>query len=114
MTAHKTCVIKVYMNSTHNSYHQHLETDKLVELLSAKNLLSEKTRINLYLPRIVVKLMDKLAKNISRGELVSSLIIKEVKKSQKLPYGMFSPLEIPEEEIDKVASKLEKTVNELT
>lgn len=102
------------MNPTHSSYQQQFETDKMIELLSAKNLLSEKTRINLYLPKIIVKLLDQLAKNISRGEFVSSLIIKEVKKSQKLPYGMFSPLEIPEEEIDKVASELEKTVNELT
>ena len=56
--------------------------------------------------------MDFLAKNESRGKLVSKLIIKEVKKKKQLPYGMFSPLAISEEEIDKITSSLEKFLNE--
>lgn len=100
------------MKQTHNYLHQE-EMEKIVELLLAKEKLTEKTRINLYLPKIVVKLLDSLANNLSRGELVSSLVIKEVKKRQKLPFGMFSPLEISEKEINEISAGWEKTVNEL-
>lgn len=92
------------MKITHN-FPQELETDEyLLDLLSSQKLLAEKTRINLYLPKIIVSLIDKLAQNNSRGELVSSLVVKEIKKKQKLPFGMFSPLEITDKEINSVTS----------
>mgnify|MGYP001111078840 CR=1 FL=1 len=95
------------------SYQQEQEIEKVLELLAAKEELSQKTRINLYLPKVIVKLMDVLGKNVSRGELVSSLVIKEIKKKQQLPYGMFSPLEISKKEIDKISSAWGKTIDEI-
>ena len=89
------------------------DADKLTQLLYAKKLYGQKTRINLYLPKIVVKLIDSLSKNSSRGELVTSLVIEKVGKNKKTPYGMFSPLEISEEEIEKIASSLDLTIDEL-
>lgn len=101
------------MKQTQN-YNQLLETEQIIELLSAKDLLKEKTRINLYLPKIIVKLIDSMAKNTSRGELVSSLVVEKIKTGKKLPYGMFSPVEISEKEIDEITSQWSKTANELT
>lgn len=92
------------MKTTHN-FSQKQETDEyLLDLLSSQKLLAEKTRINLYLPKIIVSLIDRLAQNNSRGELVSSLVVKEIRKKQKLPFGMFSPLEITDKEIDSLTS----------
>lgn len=102
------------MKQTHNSYYKQHEIERLIDLLSAKKMLQEKKRINLYLPKIIVKLIDSLAKNVSRGELITSLVIKEMKKSRKLPYGMFSPLKISEKEINKITSQWEGVPNELT
>lgn len=89
------------------------EVDRLVELLSLRDLLDKKGRINLYLSKAVIKLMDSLAQNDSRGALVSRLVIKEAKRRQKLPYGLFSGADISEKEIDQVTSEWEKTINEL-
>ncbi len=89
------------------------QIDKLKQLQYAEQLSKEKTRINLYLPKVVVKLIDMLAKNSSRGEFVTSLVIEKVEKGKKIPYGMFSPLEISEEEIEKITSSLNSKVNEL-
>lgn len=98
------------MKSTHNiDYQVQEETDQLVSLISAKDKLAEKTRINLYLPKVVVKLMDLLTNNISRGDLVTQLIVKEVKKKHLLPFGMFSPLEISEKEINDISVSWEKS-----
>lgn len=103
------------MNQTHNnSYQEQAETEKVIELLSIQDKLIKKTRINLYLPEAVVRLMDSLAKDKSRGELVSSLVIGEIKKQQKMPYGLFSPLQITEKEINKVTKTHSKTIDELT
>lgn len=102
------------MKKTHNFYYQQQGIERITEYLSAKKLLQEKVRINLYVPKVIVQLMDLIAKNVSRGELVTSLIIKEFKKRQKLPYGMFSPLEISEKQIKEITSSWEKAVNELT
>lgn len=101
------------MNQTQD-YTSQSEIEQLIGLLSAKDLLKEKTRINLYLPKIIVKLIDTLAKNTSRGELVSSLVVEKIKTGKKLPYGMFSPVEISEKEIDEITSQWSKTANELT
>lgn len=102
------------MKQTHDIYSNELEPDQLIEMISAKQKLDEKTRINLYLPKVIVRLIDYLAKNRSRGELVSSLIVDEIKKRKKLPFGMFSGVEISEQEINKITSGLHKTINELT
>jgi len=81
------------MKQTHNNYYQEqAEIERISELLEARKQFEEKTRINLYLPKIIVKLIDRLAKDVSRGELVTALVIKELKKKEKLPFGMFSPI----------------------
>jgi len=103
------------MKLTHNNdFQKQEELDKFIDLMSVKDELDKKTRINLYLPEIIVKLIDSLAKTKSRGELVSSLVIKEAKNEKKLPYGMFSPVEISDKEINEITSGWDKTVNELT
>ncbi|MBI4009026.1 hypothetical protein HY357_02235 [Candidatus Roizmanbacteria bacterium] len=103
------------MKQTHISNTQiTADADKLTQLLYAKKLFEEKTRINLYLPKIVVRLIDSLAKNSSRGELVTSLVMEKVGKNKKTPHGMFSPLEISEEEIEGITSSLNPKTNELT
>lgn len=101
------------MKQTQNKdFQQDLES--LIELLSTYDLVKEKTRINLYLPKIIVKLIDSMAKNTSRGEFVSSLVVEKIKTGKKMPYGMFSPVEISEKEIDEITSQWNNTVNELT
>lgn len=99
------------MKQTHNN---EFDINRLTDLLSAKKLLEEKTRINLYVPKIIVRLIDYLAKDTSRGELVTNLVVKEIRKNKKIPYGMFSGVEISDREIDKMTSRLQKKVNELT
>ena len=88
------------------------ELDNYIDLMTAKNELDKKTRINLYLPKIIVKIIDSLAKDKSRGELVSTLVLKEAKKKQKTLYGTFSPLEISEKEIDEISSQWDRKINE--
>lgn len=103
------------MKQTYNDYYQNNDDlDKIIDLLSVKSKLDQKARINLYLPKIVVKLMDMLSKNNSRGEFVSALVLKEAQKKKKLPYGIFSPLEISFKEIKELSSGLNKVVNEVT
>lgn len=103
------------MKQTYNDYYQNNDDlDKIVDLLSVKSKLDQKARINLYLPKIVVKLMDMLSKNNSRGEFVSTLVLKEAQKKKKIPYGIFSPLEISFKEIKELSSGLNKVVNEVT
>lgn len=62
-------------------------------------------RINLYVPKIIVKLIDYLAKDTSRGELVTRLVVKEVSKNKKTPYGMFSGVEVSDSQIEKITSQ---------
>ena len=103
------------MKQTHDfDYQKQEEITQLTSLLSTRALLTEKARINLYLPKAVIKLMNWLAKDKSRGELISSLILKEAQQKENLPYGMFSGIEISEKEIKKITHQLDKTVNELT
>lgn len=96
-------------------YHVKITPDMhhMVNFLSFKEVFEEKMRINLYLPKIVVKILDSLSENQSRGEVVTSLVINEMKKIKKLPYGMFSPIEIARDEIDKISAQWENTVHEL-
>ena len=102
------------MKQTHdNDYQNQEELEKILDVLSVKKEFDKKTRINLYIPRIIVKLMDSLTKDKSRGELVSTLVVKEAQKNRKIPYGLFSPLEISDKEIDEISAGWDKTVNEL-
>ena len=101
------------MKQTHKNYYQkQAEMENIIDFLSAKEVLDKKTRINLYLPKIIVKIIDSLAKDKSRGELVSTLVLKEAKKKQKTLYGTFSPLEISEKEIDEISSQWDRKINE--
>lgn len=102
------------MKQTHQSSQQITwEMNHLTHLLSLKKTLEEKVRVNLYIPKIVLQLLDMLAKHHSRGEVVTSLVIKEMQKKQKLPYGMFSPLEISPDEINDIAQQWEKITHEI-
>ena len=88
---------------------QKQSVEDLLALLSSRKLLEKKKRINLYLPEAVVKLLDFLSQG-SRGEVVTSLIIKAVKKMKRLPYGMFSGVEISDKEIEEIASQWEAKI----
>lgn len=114
MTADILYAIFVCMKKTQNSsYKQQANIDNLINLLSAKELIEKKKRINLYLSEAVVKLIDSLAVDKSRGELITQLILKEAKKEQKTPYGVFSGVDITEEDFKEVEQQLEKAVNEI-
>lgn len=88
------------------TYQQRQDIENLLTFFSSRGVLENKKRINLYLPEAVIRLLDFLSQG-SRGELVTSLVIKEVKKMKKLPYGMFSGVEISDKEIQEVASQWE-------
>jgi endo-beta-N-acetylglucosaminidase D len=94
------------------SYKQKASIDNLINLLSAKELIEKKRRINLYVPEAVIKLMDSLATGKSRGELVAELVLDKAKKEQKTPYGMFAGVDITEEDIKEVESQWEKVLDE--
>lgn len=115
MTQAHNCAIIVYMKKTQDtSYKQKASIDNLINLLSSKELIEKKRRINLYVPEAVIKLMDSLAEDKSRGELVAELVLNKAKQEQKTPYGMFAKGEnITEEEIEEVISQWEKAVDEL-
>lgn len=76
-------------------------------------MIDDKVRVNLYLPKGIVKLIDLLSEDGSRGELVSRLVVKEAKKKQTLPFGIFKGSDITEKDIDEVADQWEKIVNEV-
>lgn len=96
------------------SYKQKSNIDNLINLLSSKDLIEKKKRINLYIPEAVIELMDSLSEDKSRGELVAELVLDKAKKEQKTPYGMFAKGEnITEEEIEEVISQWDKAVDEL-
>ncbi len=70
------------------------DTRHLVNLLSSSRLLEEKVRVNLYLPKVFVQIMDAKAK--SRSEYIKNMMIDyetpktTPKKITKFdPYGMF-------------------------
>lgn len=85
-------------------------TDYLVNLLEAQRFLKEKVRINLYLPKAVVKVMDDLSDN--RSELVTNLVVDKVKTNRKSPYGMFKS-KTSEKDIENITSMWDKAVDEL-
>jgi len=89
------------------------DLDYLIDVLAAKDLVNKKVRVNLYLSKVVMHLMNALAKNVSRGEWISTLILKEAQARQRRPYGMFSPTKITQREINEIAAEWEKTVDDL-
>lgn len=91
--------------SNHNT-----NTGFLINLLQARGLLEEKVRINLYLPRVVVKVMDSMTSN--RSALVENLVVDKAKSIQKLPYGTLKSKTSPKQ-IDEITTGWDKTVNEL-
>ena len=103
------CVILVRMKYAQTSIPKN--TDYLVNLLEAKSFLDEKVRINLYLPKAVVSVMDDLSNN--RSELVTNLIVDKAKVNRSSPYGMFKGHKMSETEINKITSMWNKAVNEL-
>ncbi len=89
---------------------QHHGTDHtLVDLLSAQQLLKEKTRINVYMPKVVVRVLDDMAGKRSRGETISVLVLKEAQSGKKLPWGVFSGVEISDEDIEAVTHQWGKS-----
>lgn len=110
-----------HMKQTHATPTDFPDIDELVNLLAASSLLKEKTRINLYLPKAVVKIMDAMAKNQSRSELVKTLVVEKAKKTEiakrKSYFGALSHAKITDKDIDDVIAQwdrhLEKVVNEL-
>lgn len=93
--------------------------DQLITLLSSSHLLEEKTRINLYLPRALVTLMDALAENQSRSEFVKDLVVNQAKTTPKIlakamdPYGMFADAKITDQDINEITKSWDKHVNQL-
>lgn len=95
-------------------HNQRSDVDDLIDLLSSQELAQEKTRINIYLPKAVVKLIDALAKNESRGDLVSKLVVEKAKKNRTPVYSMFSPLEISDKELDTITDSWEHAIHDLS
>lgn len=93
------------MKQTHYDHPNHTFTD----LLAAQELLKEKTRINVYVPKLVVQVLDDMAGKRSRGETISALVLKEAGSGTKLPYGMFSGVEISQDDIKAVTHQWEKS-----
>ncbi|GEM_PF-3810086 len=89
---------------------QHQGTDyTLVDLLSAQQLLKEKTRINVYMPKVVVRVLDDMTGKRSRGETISALVLKEAQSGKKLPWAVFSGVEITDEDIEAVTHQWGKS-----
>lgn len=86
-------------------------TDYLVNLLEMKSFLDKKVRVNLYLPKAVVKVMDGLSDN--RSELITNLVVNKAKAKRSSPYGMFKGRKMSESEIDEITSMWDKAVDEL-
>ena len=108
LTGWKTCVIFVSMKYTQAK--MPTNTDYLVNLLEAQKFLEEKVRINLYLPRAVVKVMDDLSNN--RSELATNLVVDKAKAKRITPYGMFKS-KTSEKEIKEITSMWDRAVDEL-
>lgn len=109
------------MKQTHTAPAPYPDTDELINLVAASSFLEEKTRISLYLPKAVVKIMDAIAKNQSRSELVKTLIVEKAKKSEaakkKSYFGALSHAKITDKDIDDVIAEwdqhLKKVINEV-
>ena len=87
------------------------DLNQLVQLLPSSYLLEEKTRVSLYLPKAVVKVMDTLAQNQSRSELVKNLIVKQAQSTD--PHGIFTAAPITNADIDTVTQSWDKYVDQL-
>lgn len=87
----------------------HLSDFTLVDLLSAQAVLKEKTRINVYMPKVIVRVLDDIAGKRSRGETISALVLKEAQSGKKLPWGVFSGVEIPDADIEAVTHQWGKS-----
>ena len=84
-------------------------------LLSAEKILAEKTRINLYVPKKIVAILDYMAKESSRGKFVTKLVLQAASKLKaKPPYGLFSPLNLSETELNLLTAQWGKAVHEKT
>lgn len=81
----------------------------LADLLSAQELLKEKTRINVYMPKVVVRVLDDMAGKRSRGETISALVLKEAQSGKKLPWAVFSGVEISDADIEAVTHQWGKS-----
>lgn len=111
------------MKQTHTSaHHQDDDIDKLIYLASSAHLLEEKTRINLYLPKAIVKIMDSIAKNQSRSELVKNLVVEKAKKTQpaktKLetkqdPYGIFKLTPAQRKDLENIDQEIKQMWQEV-
>ncbi len=89
---------------------QHHGTDHtLVDLLSAQAFLKEKIRLNVYMPKVVVRVLDDMAGKRSRGETISALVLKEAQSGKKLPWAVFSGVEITDEDIEAVTHQWGKS-----
>lgn len=98
------------MKQTRVSFSPDTDLDNLINLMSASHLLKEKTRISLYLPKAEVKIMDAIAKNQSRSELVKTLVVEKAKKA-RIPqnqnlYGIFANAAEEFHDIDKEVKKM--------
>lgn len=91
---------------------QHYGTDHtLVDLLSAQQLLKEKTRINVYMPKVVVRVLDDMAGKRSRGETITALVLKEAQSdNKKPPWAVFSGIEISDADIEAVTHQWGKSL----
>ena len=87
------------------------DINQLVQLLASSYLLEEKTRVSLYLPKAVVKVMDTLAQNQSRSELVKNLIVKQAQSTD--PHGVFAATSITNADIDTITQSWDKYVDQL-
>lgn len=81
----------------------------LIDLLSAQAFLKEKTRINVYMPKVVVRVLDDMAGKRSRGETITALVLKEVQSGKKLPWAVFSGVEISDSDIEAVTHQWGKS-----
>ena len=88
--------------------------DTLADLVTAQHLFKEKTRINIYLPKSIVKVLDDLAGKRSRGDVISSLVVKEVtaQKKKHTPYGVFSGAHISQSDIEAVTKLWQQSHNQ--
>ncbi|MBI4034982.1 MAG: hypothetical protein HY381_01115 [Candidatus Chisholmbacteria bacterium] len=99
------------MKVTQQSSSPPSDINQLIQLLTSAHLLEEKTRVSLYLPKAVVKVMDALAQNKSRSELVKDLIVKQVQSTD--PYGTLAAAQISDADIDEITQSWDKYVDQL-
>ena len=74
--------------------------------------LGKKKRVNIYLPEGVLKIIDRLAKGSSRGEVISKIVLKEagIDFSSKTPYGIFKEVEFSDKELEEITKIWDKNL----